>query len=57
MTTIDIDNAVKVAAEKIKEQDVLHARMQVQAQIDGRAWSMNQPLNMIAYEDRLQNPL
>lgn len=52
MTITDIDTAVKAAAEAVKEQDVLSARLQVNTQIDGRAWNMNQPLNMIAYEDQ-----
>ncbi|ARU25659.1 hypothetical protein RSSE_p1476 (plasmid) [Ralstonia solanacearum] len=52
MTIIDINAAVKSAAEKMKEQDIQNAKTQVEAQIDGRAWNMNQPLNMIAYEDQ-----
>ncbi|WP_178392175.1 hypothetical protein [Burkholderia sp. SRS-W-2-2016] len=52
MAIVDLSTAVKVAAEKMKERDIQDARKQVEAQIDGRAWNMNQPLNMIAYEDQ-----
>jgi uncharacterized protein YqgV (UPF0045/DUF77 family) len=52
MSKIDFDSVVKAAAEMIREADVRVARAEVETQVEGRAWNMNQPLNMIAYEDQ-----
>lgn len=52
MLDIDINSVVKAAAQKLKEVDLQVAKEEVEAQVEGRAWNMNQPLNMIAYEDR-----
>lgn len=49
---IDFDSIVKTVATAINEKDVQLAATEVECQIDGRAWNMNQPLNMIAYEDK-----
>ena len=49
---IDFDAIVKAAAKTINEKDVQFAANEVECQIDGRAWNMNQRLNMIAYEDQ-----
>lgn len=52
MSKINLDSVVKSTAEKITQQDVDVVKVEVETQIDGRAWNMNQPLNMIAYEDQ-----
>lgn len=52
MSTIDFDALVKDVASTITEQDVQLAATEIAVQIEGRAWNMNQPLNMIAYEDQ-----
>ena len=52
MKKIDFDSIVKSAASKVNEKDVDTASQEVDCQIEGRAWNMNQPLNMIAYEDQ-----
>ncbi|MGI4814158.1 MAG: hypothetical protein ACRYG5_10795 [Janthinobacterium lividum] len=52
MSKINFDYIVKTAAEKITEADVRIAKKEVETQVEGRAWNMNQPLNMIAYEDQ-----
>ncbi|MEZ0602721.1 hypothetical protein ACAX43_11310 [Paraburkholderia sp. IW21] len=52
MSKINFDSVVKAAAEKITEADVQIAKTEVETQVEGRAWNMNQPLNMIAYEDQ-----
>ena len=49
---IDFDSIVKAAAATINEKDVQFAAHEVECQINGRAWNMNRPLNMIAYEDQ-----
>jgi hypothetical protein len=49
---IDFDSIVKAAATTVNETDVQFATNEVECQINGRAWNMNQPLNMIAYEDQ-----
>lgn len=53
MLKIDFDSIVKAVASKVTEKDVGIASTEVDCQIEGRAWNMNQPLNMIAYEDQL----
>lgn len=52
MKPINFDVIVKTAASKVTEKDVDTARREVDSMIEGRAWNMNQPLNMIAYEDQ-----
>jgi hypothetical protein len=52
MSKVDFDSVVQAAAEKITEADVRIAKTEVETQVEGRAWSMNQPLNMSAYEDQ-----
>jgi hypothetical protein len=52
MSKVNFDSVVKAAAEKITEADVRIAKTEVTTRIEGRAWNMDQPLNMIAYEDR-----
>lgn len=52
MKNINFDAIVKTAAADISERDVQIAAQEVECQIEGRAWNMNQPLNMIAYEDQ-----
>jgi hypothetical protein len=52
MNLIEIDDVVKNAVGKIKDSDIQSAKAQIEVQIDGRAWNMNRPLNMIAYEDQ-----
>ena len=52
MNEINFDSIVKSAASNVNEKDVAIASQEVTSQIDGRAWNMNQPLNMIAYEDQ-----
>lgn len=52
MKPIEIDSVVKNAAKKIKDSDIQSVKEQIEVQIDGRAWNMNRPLNMIAYEDQ-----
>ncbi|AQV93331.1 hypothetical protein BJN34_05415 [Cupriavidus necator] len=52
MQKTDFDSIILSSAEDIKEQDVHVAAQEVERQIQGRAWNMNQPLNMIAYEDQ-----
>ncbi len=48
----NFDDAVKAAIEQLSEADVRVAQTEVEAHVEGRAWNMNQPLNMIAYEDQ-----
>jgi hypothetical protein len=48
----ELDQVVMASAALLDERDVEVAANEVEAQIDGRAWNMNQPLNMIAYEDQ-----
>ncbi len=50
MNKINFDSIVKSAASNVNEKDVAVASQEVISQIEGRAWNMNQPLNMIAYE-------
>ncbi|EJL94422.1 hypothetical protein PMI16_00193 [Herbaspirillum sp. CF444] len=52
MSKINLDSIVKSTAEKITREDIDATKKEVETQIDGRAWNMNQPLNMIAYEDQ-----
>ncbi len=52
MSNVDFDSVVKSAAEKITEADVRIAKEDVETKIEGRAWNMNQRLNMSAYEDQ-----
>ena len=52
MNKINFDSIVKSAASNVNEKDVAIASQEVTSQIDGHAWNMNQPLNMIAYEDQ-----
>jgi len=52
MNKINFDSIVKSAASNVNEKDVAIASQEVASQIEGRAWNMNQPLNMIAYEDQ-----
>jgi len=52
MNKINFDSIVKSAASNVNEKDVAVASQEVVSQIEGRAWNMNQPLNMIAYEDQ-----
>lgn len=49
----EFDLIVKSVASDLSEKDVDAAAMEVDRQLDGRAWNMNQPLNMIAYEDQI----
>lgn len=51
-TSIDMNSVVRAAAQKLDESDLTVAKAEVEAQVEGRAWNMNQPLNMIAYEDQ-----
>ncbi|WP_172682437.1 hypothetical protein [Cupriavidus sp. HPC(L)] len=53
MSKAELDQVVKASAALIDEQDVKLAALEVESQIEGRAWNMNQPLNMIAYEDQV----
>ncbi|WP_193752374.1 hypothetical protein [Cupriavidus sp. IDO] len=48
----DFDLIVMSSASDLTEKDVHVAATEVDRQLDGRAWNMNQPLNMIAYEDQ-----
>lgn len=52
MNKINFDSIVKSAASNVNEKDVATASQEVASQIEGRAWNMNQPLNMIAYKDQ-----
>lgn len=52
MQQTNIDAIVQSSAEELTEQDVHVAAQEAERQIRGRAWNMNQPLNMIAYEDQ-----
>lgn len=53
MSQAELDQVVMASAALVSECDVTAAAIEVEAQIDGRAWNMNQPLNMIAYEDQI----
>ncbi len=53
MSQAELDQIVIASAALLSENDVAAAAVEVEAQIDGRAWNMNQPLNMIAYEDQI----
>lgn len=52
MQPTDFDSIILSSAEDIEEHDVHVAAQEAERQIQGRAWNMNQPLNMIAYEDQ-----
>ncbi|WP_354687317.1 hypothetical protein [Cupriavidus necator] len=52
MQQTDFNSIVQSSAEAITEQDTIVAVQEAERQIQGRAWNMNQPLNMIAYEDQ-----
>lgn len=52
MQNTDIDSTIKSSAEEATDQDIDKAAREIERQIQGRAWNMNQPLNMIAYEDQ-----
>jgi hypothetical protein len=52
MSKMNFDSVVKTAAEKVTEADVQIAKTELETHVEGRAWNMNQPLNMIAYEDQ-----
>ncbi|BET11516.1 hypothetical protein [Pandoraea sputorum] len=52
MIEIDFDVLVKSAAIKLCEGDVAIGAAEAECRLSGRAWNMNQPLNMIAYEDQ-----
>jgi len=48
----DFDALVSAAVADLTERDAELAAVEVERQLQGRAWTMNQPLNMIAYEDQ-----
>ncbi len=48
----DFNTLVSAVASDLTEQDAERAAVEVERQLQGRAWTMNQPLNMIAYEDQ-----
>ncbi|MBB3008364.1 hypothetical protein [Cupriavidus alkaliphilus] len=52
MQNTDIDPIVQSSAAETTDQDIDKAAREIERQIQGRAWNMNQPLNMIAYEDQ-----
>ena len=53
MNKIHFDSIVKSAASNVNEKEATIACQEVASQIEGRAWNMNQRLNMIAYEDQM----
>lgn len=52
MSKVDFDTVVTAVAGDLTEEDVRLAAKEMECQIEGRAWNMNRPLNMIAYEDQ-----
>jgi hypothetical protein len=52
MSTSEIDRLVQESAAMLDKDNVSVASIEVDARINGRAWNMNQPLNMIAFEDQ-----
>ncbi|MFK0379068.1 hypothetical protein [Pandoraea sp. NPDC090278] len=52
MKEIDFDALVKTAAVNLSDDKVAIASSETECRLNGRAWNMNQPLNMIAYEDQ-----
>lgn len=52
MQPTDFDSIIPSTAAAITAQDTQVAAQEAERQIQGRAWNMNQPLNMIAYEDQ-----
>jgi hypothetical protein len=52
MLPSEIDRLVQASAAMLDRDDVSIASIEVDAQVNGRAWNMNQPLNMIAFEDQ-----
>lgn len=52
MQNMDIDTIIQSSVEEATDQDIDKAAREIERQIQGRSWNMNQPLNMIAYEDQ-----
>jgi hypothetical protein len=46
MQTTDFDSIIQSSARETTERDVDVAAGEIERQIQGRAWNMNQPLNM-----------
>ena len=52
MSSAKIDFIVKAAIEDISEKDVDAVKNDIDEKMERKAWSMNNRLNMIAYEDQ-----